>query len=193
MFIASRHSKEKIFHTQTCPYAKRIIPDNQIHFSTADDALRAGFSPCKHCNAVFRNFRKEQSKIYSFCASNGLQIFEKRHNLHVRTSQSAWFIVPGTKQMLRLFHKNKENRKSNALEKRFPGYHDQHVSRPDILSCLQYILRHDAYRRLNPHAAYIETPPPKKGTKRYRKWKKAQKARNRRHQIGNVLSLIESL
>ncbi len=47
-FVGSRHSK--IFHRATCPHARRIKPENVVHFDSAEAATRAGRIPCKTCN-----------------------------------------------------------------------------------------------------------------------------------------------
>lgn len=192
MFIASRKSKSKIFHEEHCPYAQRISERNRIYFAMADDALRAGYSPCKHCSVIFQAFRKEKEALHTYCQKHGIHMAVQNHRLCIRTGHSRWLLAPGKEKSLRLFHKNEENRLTNALEKRFPGYHEQRAHCGSILAYLQYIVRHDAYKQ---HEAALKTlpPVPKKGTKRYRKWLKQEKARSRRHQIGNVLSLIECL
>ena len=38
-----------IFGRLTCPSGKRAKPANRVFFATWDDALAAGFRPCKRC------------------------------------------------------------------------------------------------------------------------------------------------
>jgi methylphosphotriester-DNA--protein-cysteine methyltransferase len=37
------------FHYPSCRWAKRINPDNLIKFNSRDEALKAGYVPCKVC------------------------------------------------------------------------------------------------------------------------------------------------
>lgn len=43
----NRNSKR--FHVKTCPFGRKIAPDNRILFSNQWDAFWAGYAPCKKC------------------------------------------------------------------------------------------------------------------------------------------------
>ncbi len=47
-FISSRSSE--IFHTLSCPYAKKITEENRIYYSSVKEAISEGKKPCKKCN-----------------------------------------------------------------------------------------------------------------------------------------------
>ncbi len=47
-YYASRNSD--VFHYASCRYVKQISPGNLITFSSRDQAIAAGYRPCKVCN-----------------------------------------------------------------------------------------------------------------------------------------------
>jgi len=47
MFVGSVNSD--VYHYPTCTYAQRIYPENQIWFSSSDEARAHGYRPCKVC------------------------------------------------------------------------------------------------------------------------------------------------
>ena len=47
-YVASANSNK--FHEPSCSQAKRIKDSNRITFSSRDEAINAGFSPCSICN-----------------------------------------------------------------------------------------------------------------------------------------------
>lgn len=38
------------YHYEDCEWAKKIKPENQIWFSSPEEAWKAGYKPCKVCN-----------------------------------------------------------------------------------------------------------------------------------------------
>lgn len=44
------NSNTKVFHLPTCKYVPLIAPDHIVYFSTRDEAISAGYRPCKVCN-----------------------------------------------------------------------------------------------------------------------------------------------
>ena len=76
------------------------------------------------------------------------------------------------------------------------GYHLQRVSQNTISGYLEYISDHDLYRNMHPLypvQSKKNSPPPMKGTKRYRKEQKRAAKKARRQSIAHVLTLIENL
>lgn len=47
-YVASSRSKK--FHRPGCEWGRKIAPDNLVKFKTVDDALNAGYEPCRACN-----------------------------------------------------------------------------------------------------------------------------------------------
>jgi hypothetical protein len=47
-FVGSINSD--IYHYPWCQWAKKILPENEVWFNTAQEARDAGYRPCKVCN-----------------------------------------------------------------------------------------------------------------------------------------------
>ena len=47
LYVGSSQSDK--FHKVDCKWAKTIKPENEVYF-TYDEAIKAGFKPCKTCN-----------------------------------------------------------------------------------------------------------------------------------------------
>lgn len=93
----------------------------------------------------------------------------------------------------RMHHKNTLGDKKTGP---VPGYHLQRVSQNTISGYLEYISDHDLYRNMHPLypvQSKKNSPPPMKGTKRYRKEQKRAAKKARRQSIAHVLTLIENL
>ena len=91
------------------------------------------------------------------------------------------------------YHKNTLGDKKTGP---VPGYHLQRVSQNTISGYLEYISDHDLYRNMHPLypvQSKKNSPPPMKGTKRYRKEQKRAAKKARRQSIAHVLTLIENL
>ena len=105
-------------------------------------------------------------------------------------------IVVDKKNRIVLYHKNDFTTDKDHLSE-ISGYHLQgDARRNSIVTYLQYIVDHDYYRMLNP--VYIpkkkkDSPPPRKGTKRYKSTQRRIEKYERKRAIKNVLNLIESL
>ena len=46
-FVGSKNSD--VYHYPGCHYVDRIYPDNLVYFDTVEDAINAGYRPCKVC------------------------------------------------------------------------------------------------------------------------------------------------
>ena len=113
--------------------------------------------------------------------------------IDVITPRSEWkIIVNGQLHKIFLYHKN--SRPCYHDTSMIPSYHSQATRSNTILGYLQYIMGHDEYRRHHPIAEKKkEKPAPSKGTKRYKKAVKRQRALERRTQIRSVYHMIDIL
>jgi hypothetical protein len=50
-FLGSKNSNK--YHYPTCRWAQKIKPSNLVKFSTPEEAVKAGYVPCKVCNPPF--------------------------------------------------------------------------------------------------------------------------------------------
>jgi hypothetical protein len=48
-FVATVQSGDKVFHRSTCGWMGNVQARNEIVFSTASEAVRLGYSPCRYC------------------------------------------------------------------------------------------------------------------------------------------------
>lgn len=121
-------------------------------------------------------------------------IFFKDKFIGISTPISDWRIVPsGNGNEVVLYHKNTLSTEKTGP---VPGYHLQRVSQDTIFGYLEYISDHDFYRNMHPlypiHSKK-NSPPPMKGTKRYRKEQKRAAKKAKWQSVANVISLIDSL
>jgi hypothetical protein len=199
MYIASKKSRKKIFHTEQCSHVKNIAPQNRLYFYTLQDAQAAGYRSCRTCSAVMWYYRRESAELLSFCFENGLTLHfdRKKAALSVKTPHSLWkIIVNGQENQLFLYHRNmfdKEDPKSP-----FPLYHSQKFRSPTILGYLEYIVQHDHYRQYNPLEIYHkklrwDEHHYRKGSKHYKKQQKRFKRQRKRQAIHQVEALLKSL
>ena len=47
-YIGSRNSNK--YHKLSCQWAQKISPKNAVYFATPEEAIKAGYVPCKVCN-----------------------------------------------------------------------------------------------------------------------------------------------
>ncbi|MGI9952491.1 thermonuclease family protein [Moorellaceae bacterium AZ2] len=43
------NSRSKVFHLPTCEWAQKIAPQNRVEFGSREEAIKAGYRPCKVC------------------------------------------------------------------------------------------------------------------------------------------------
>ncbi len=46
-YVGSKTTKK--YHRSSCSYAEKIKAENKVYFSTKNDFLNSGYSPCKSC------------------------------------------------------------------------------------------------------------------------------------------------
>ncbi|MFT4308766.1 MAG: Ada metal-binding domain-containing protein [Candidatus Woesearchaeota archaeon] len=49
-FVASKKREGGSFHTINCSIARRIAQNERVYFATREEALKAGYKPCRVCN-----------------------------------------------------------------------------------------------------------------------------------------------
>lgn len=148
MYFSSRNSKRRIFHNDTCRYAKRFQPENRINFYTMEEACNAGFVPCNYCSVIGRQYMSSRQEIDKFCEEHGYSHFMHSGELYVISSDdTAWRITySGEKGAPRaLFHESKRQAPINrsAVPYTERKYHDQDVQKTSIMGYLVYIHKHD--------------------------------------------------
>jgi len=68
-FVGNRASG--IVHCVDCPYAQRMAPANRVPFRWLEDAIEAGYRPCRRCRAPIparhRGLRSAQTEPLDHC------------------------------------------------------------------------------------------------------------------------------
>ena len=163
-------------------------------FENLEDAYAAGYRLCRHCSPIAKLYRKESDVLQGYCQSHAASVFFKDRFIGISTPISDWRIIPSGKgNEVVLYHKNTLGDKKTGP---VPRYHLQWVSQNTISGYLEYISDHDLYRNMHPLypvQSKKNSPPPMKGTKRYRKEQKRAAKKARRQSIAHVLTLIENL
>lgn len=154
----------------------------------------AGYVDCGFDSTIAKLYRKESDVLQGYCQSHAASVFFKDRFIGISTPISDWRIIPSGKgNEVVLYHKNTLGDKKTGP---VPGYHLQWVSQNTISGYLEYISDHDLYRNMHPLypvQSKKNSPPPMKGTKRYRKEQKRAAKKARRQSIAHVLTLIENL
>lgn len=194
MYYYSKKSRIKVVHRSLCAHIQNVCVEDVGSFESLEEAYAAGYRLCRHCSPIAKLYRKESDALQGYCQSHAAAVFFKDRFIGISTPVSDWRIVPsGNGDEVVLYHKNTlGNEKKGPV----PGYHLQRVSQDTITGYLEYISDHDFYR--NMHPLYPATPkknspPPMKGTKRYRKEQKKAAKRAKRQSVAYVLNLIDSL
>lgn len=196
MYYYCINSRKKIIHSIECFHVRKTEIDNIGWFESLPEAYEQGYRLCKHCSPLIKYYKREDDEIVDFCRKNGLSVYLGNKCISICSIRSKWKIALDKKNRIVLYHKNDFTTDKDHLSE-ISGYHLQgDARRNSIVAYLQYIVDHDYYRMLNP--VYIpekkkDSPPPRKGTKRYKSTQRRIEKYERKRAIKNVLNLIESL
>lgn len=194
MYVASKHSRMKIFHKEDCHYAKRIHDNNELHFRSIDQAELCGYCYCLYCAPIMKYYRRERKESDSLCRENGVLVqLNDDGTMEVKSKRDQWKIDLDEKNaLLVLYHKNTVD--TTELSAVFQGYHNQDVRKKSMKQIVKYIIKHDKYRKKHPVAVH---EPPKKGTRNYQKqkrsydhWKKQQEKWMSYHRVYKLMKKI---
>ena len=184
MYYYSKRSRSKIVHQSTCQHIQNVSVEDVGSFENLEDAYAAGYRLCRHCSPIAKLYRKESDVLQGYCQSHAASVFFKDRFIGISTPISDWRIIPSGKgNEVVLYHKNTLGDKKTGP---VPGYHLQRVSQNTISGYLEYISDHDLYRNMHPLypvQSKKNSPPPMKGTKRYRKEQKRAAKKARRQSI----------
>ncbi len=196
MYYYCKNNKKKILHNGFCFCILNSDIDSIGSFETLEEAYAEGYRLCKHCSPLASEYRKELKGILAYSQENGIAVESNNRFIKVTSPSSMWKIAVSTdEENIRLYHKNTFETSKDALSP-IAGYHLQRVYKSSILGYLEYIVAHDRYRRKNP--LYIRpsqkaSPPPRKGTKRYKSTQRRAAKIARKKAIRKVLTMIDSL
>lgn len=149
--IASKTSRNKVYHYEYCKSVLSIRDNNRIEFNSITEAEEQGYCHCMHCSRVLLNYNKDRINIDNYLCSHYLKMYIEDGCMYIDNVFSSWKIAPRPKALdLMLYHANTENY-ANLEVKNGHLVHNYHVQKyhhekTDILSMLKYIVAHDKYK-----------------------------------------------
>lgn len=196
MYYYNKKSKVKIVHTDKCFHISNDHHKDIGYFETLHEAYDQGYRFCKHCNPMQKQYYKERDEILTISAKKGLSVYSGNRYISVTSVVSKWKITLDNQKRMVLYHKNEFETPTDCTSQVL-GYHLQgDVKKTSIVSYLNYIIEHDYFRMMHPiniPKKKKESPPPRKGTRRYKSAQRRNEKNQRKQAIKSVLDLIDSL
>ena len=183
MIYSNKKSKNKILHTENCPYIRNKT-GGLLRFHDLQEPQRKGFCLCKKCNPLHAKWTKEQDALRAYAEEKNLTLHYEGSCLHVICGDERWKIVVeklGTG--IALYHKNTTEYYTDSY---VPFYHRQSVTCGKLIHLLRYVYAHSLYRKKNPIAGNKRRAPK-------RRQKKEKRAVCREEKNSRILSLLQSL
>lgn len=185
--IVSVNSREGIYHFEGCRYANKMLPKYQMEMSH-HQAEQLGFRPCKCCNTMRFRLHREERAINNYVKGKKMRLKLQGEVLCILTEIGLWKIVYRKReQEFFLYHGNSSAEQVDFGYPELEKYHRQGDLKPthSLLSCLDYLYRHDLFRK-----AEKEAGGNLKDIKVDKKYEKSVARRNRRNQVKRVDSLF---
>ena len=171
------NKKQGVYHTEACPYTKRIKYKNRMMLSYRD-VTNAGYKPCACCNNDNR-YLKLWLKFFKGKGYSDLEIKQVgKYVVYVRTNAGFWKIFLAEDRDYILFHRNVYEKEKSFDELIVGSYHRQ----SDVKGT----------RSLEKIFNYIWRMLPNR-TKKQKKYYKNAEKREKRRQVRNVYSLFAQL
>ena len=181
--------KNVIYHTEACPYAKRIKYRNRRYLSIKE--MDEKYTPCLFCHDEKR-YLKLWLKFFDTKVFEELEIKQASYNVaYVRTKAGFWKIFLTSEKHFILYHRNIYENDKSFEELIYGDFHRQSDvnGKLSLEKILIYIKEHDnAKTIMNEDWRNLPTK-----TRKQKKYYKAAEKRDKRRQIRNVLSLFEQL
>lgn len=200
MLIYSKGKGRRIYHTEQCPYSRRIRKENIGMFQTAEEAAKKGYYGCAYCSKAGKAFRMVRAKVEKFCQETGYTCGFRKGRIFVKTPVDRWLIFCfGEKGKFQIYHEN--HGKHDEVSK-IKGYHRQKWHFISIYDTLLSIYDHtSAYLKKANIPGHVKgriyAAGGKPGTMMSRrtkgKKKRKEKSRQKRRDIKCVLDLIDQI
>lgn len=187
----SLKNHRKIVHFSGCSYLRGNGQGKYKSFFSSSAAAKEGYRLCKHCNPLEKMYRENEDELKKFCFENVIAVEYRGYEIDFTTLESKWKVVPISRNRVLFFHANEVLNKK-APKTSIHGYHLQNIEFNNLLSFCQYILEHDAYREHYPVRS-PKSPPPKKGTKKWRGQEKQKKKKAKKKAVRNVLNILNKM
>lgn len=93
MYYYRKNSRRKIVHAECCHFRRILNPETTGYFQTLAEAYSAGYRLCAHCDALSKQYRKEEQDLQEYCRNNGLSVHLGKRGIWVRSPRSEWRIM----------------------------------------------------------------------------------------------------
>ena len=193
MCYISGKSSNKIVHTTGCRYVKMIPAKNRRYFDSPEAASAAGYTRCRYCSRIMKHLRKESKELKRFCGANGLYygFNASDGSLDVLSPSGKWkVIVNGGKHLIWLYHINTHEDNRESLVR---GYHSQKIRSETLLGYMDYIVKHDRFRKETPLYEFQRHGNTVKGSKKWKKEQKRAKQMRKKQQVRYVMRLFDEI
>ena len=183
------NTKHPVYHTEVCPYAKRIRYKNKMILADNSPDFN-NYRPCVCCMSDDRYLRFWANDMKNVHKTVGVKQIGN-YALYVKTNAGFWKIHVDENKQFVLFHRNKYDQDMTMKELIVGDYHRQKdVSRTYSLDKIfRYIKEHDK-AKLIMDEDYRKLPTK---TKKQKKYYKSAERRDKRKQVRNVFSLFDQL
>lgn len=147
--IISIESKEMVYHSRGCQYARKMRNKNKIEV-TKHEAEQMGYRPCKCCNSMNYRFQNENSMVEKYAKNNHMKLYYQKGIIYVKTEMGVWKIIYSKEnQKFILYHANHQYSNLELEMADTAHYHRQKDEKyaDTIMTYMIYIQKHDRYRK----------------------------------------------
>ena len=184
------NKKHVVYHTEACPYAKRIKYKNKMMISSRQISS-AGYEPCACCNNDSR-YLKPRVKFFKGKGYSDLEIKQVgNYVVYVRTNVGFWKVFLAEDRDYILFHRNVYEKEKSFDELIIGSYHRQSDVKgtSSLERIFNYIREHDKAKVIMDED-WRKLPT---RTKKQKKYYKSAEKRDKKRQVRNVFSLFAQL
>lgn len=103
-FWASKESNK--YHYPSCKWAQKVNPSNLIKFNNPEEALKAGYVPCKVCNPSMSSEARLKDSNRAHFSEKAISSFEKVYCMRVIDGDTIVVKIKGKEEKVRLIGVN---------------------------------------------------------------------------------------
>lgn len=184
------NKKHAVYHTEACPYAKRIKFKNKMmvsHFNIN----ASGYKPCACCNNDNR-YLKLWLQFFEGKGYHDLEIKQYSNRVaYIKTKVGFWKIFLADNREYILYHRNVLEKDKSFEELIHGSFHRQQDVKGthSLEKILNYVKEHDKAKVIMDED-WRKLPT---RTKKQKKYYKAAERRDKKRQVRNVFSLFAQL
>lgn len=153
----NERSNDKAVHFHGCPYLSPDRAKLKCIWGNLEDLYSSDYHFCSHCSPVSFLYHAEQQVIEQYANTHSQELSLQNGTLYISNGYSSWMVLPANETTgICLYHKSTANHGTDLSKVK--GYHMQNKSFSTILEILEYIVKHDIFRkkenRKNPEYIY---------------------------------------